>query len=50
MRGTLTCGNGASALPNFQGTASYNHPISFLLAALKQYFPLFSLDESDTIL
>lgn len=34
----------------FQGTASYNHPISFLLAALKQYFPLFSLDESDTIL
>lgn len=48
MVGTLTYEIGTPAVPNYQGAASYSHSRS-LLAKLKQYFPLFSLDETDKI-
>lgn len=47
---TLTGENGTLALPNFQGTTSYDHSTGFLLPALKQYLRLFSLDELHKIL
>lgn len=47
---TANVQKGIPTRPDIQGTTSWSKSVCFLLAARKQYYPVFSLDESDEIL